>query len=160
MLWRALKKMGFPWPSLLVFFFIIIFILSIIVDLQHSVNFYCTAKWPSLSLSHTHTHTHTHSFSHIILHHCPLQVTRYSSQGTVSRLSLLIHSKCNSLHLLTTSSQPSPAHSLSLLFGNHKSVFHVHELIFCGKVHLCWILDSRYKWYHTVFVFLFLTYFI
>ena len=36
------------------------FIFSIIVDLQCSVNFCSTAKWPS----HTHTHTHTHAHIH------------------------------------------------------------------------------------------------
>ena len=64
----------------------------------------------------------------------------------------------NSLHPLTPSSQslplpPSPP-------GSHKSILQVHDFLFCGKVHLCLILDSRYKWYHMVFVFLFLTYFI
>ena len=54
-------------PSLSIHFFFMIFIFSIIVDLQCSVNFYCTAKWPH--------HTYRYSFSHIILHH----VTRYSS---------------------------------------------------------------------------------
>ena len=72
-----------------------------------------------------------------------------------SRNSLLIHSKSNSLHLLTP-------HSQSILLPpalvNHKYVFQVHEFIFCGKVCLCQILDSSYKWYHMEFVFLFLIY--
>ena len=52
-------------------------------------------------------------FFHIILHHVPSQVIRYSPL-LYSRISLLIHSKCNSLHLLTPNSQsillppPSP----------------------------------------------------
>ena len=33
-------------------------------------------------------------------------------------------------------------------FGNHKSVLQVHDFLFCGKVHLCRILESRYKWDH------------
>ena len=39
------------------------------------------------------------------------------------------------------------------------SILQVHDFLFCWKVHLCRILDSRYNWYHMVFVFLFLTYF-
>ena len=42
----------------------------IIVDLQCSVNFCYTEKWPSLythTHTHTHTHSHTHSFSHIVM---------------------------------------------------------------------------------------------
>ena len=35
----------------------------------------------------------------------------------------------------------------------------VHDFLFCGKVHLCWILDSSYKGYHMVFVFVFLAHF-
>ena len=43
-----------------------------------------------------------HYFSHIILHHVPSQVTRYSSLCyIVGRISLLIHPKYNSLHLPT-----------------------------------------------------------
>ena len=38
--------------------YFMIFIFSIIVGLQCSVNFYCIAKWPG----HTHTHTHTHTY--------------------------------------------------------------------------------------------------
>ena len=59
---------------LTIFFnFLKIFIFSIMVDLQCSVNFCCTEKWPS----HTHTHTQM-SFYHIILHRIPSQVTSYS----------------------------------------------------------------------------------
>ena len=56
-----------------------------------------------------------------------------------SRISLLIHSKGNSLHLLTPSSQSTP--SLPRPLGNHKSIIlQVHEFLFCGKFHLCHIL--------------------
>ena len=48
------------------------------------------------------------------------------------------------LHPSATTSLSSPSMSLSL---------------FCLWVHLCHILDSACKWYHMVFVFLFLTYF-
>ena len=48
---------------------------SIIVDLQDSVNLYCTAKWHS----HTYIYIYIHSFSHIILHLVPSQVIIYGS---------------------------------------------------------------------------------
>ena len=51
-----------------------------------------------------------------------------------SRISLLIHSKGNSLHLLTPSSQSIP---LPYPLSNHKSILQVHDFLFCGKVHLC-----------------------
>ena len=49
--------------------YFMIFIFSVIVDLQCSVNFYCTAKGPS------HAYIYL-SFSPIIRHHVPLQVAR------------------------------------------------------------------------------------
>ena len=42
---------------------------------------------------------------------------------------------------------------------HHKSILQVHNFLFWGKFHLCLILDSRYKWHHMEFVFLFLAYF-
>ena len=58
------------------FFFLkfIWFLFFPLVDLQGSVNFYWTAKWPS----HTYIDIDIDSFSHIILLHVPSQVTRYS----------------------------------------------------------------------------------
>ena len=46
------------------------------------------------------------------------------------------------------------------LFGNHKFVFYVCESVsvFVNKFICIIILDSPYKWYHVIFVFLFLTY--
>ena len=58
------------------------------------------------------------------------------------RISLLIHSKVNSLHLLTPSSQSIPLPPPPL--ANHKSILQVHDFLFGGKVHLCHILDSMY----------------
>ena len=49
-------------------------------------------------------HIYIYSFSHIILCHVPSQVTGYSSLCS-SRISLPIHSKGKSLHLLTPDSQ-------------------------------------------------------
>ena len=48
-------------------------IFFIIVGLQCSVNFCCTAKRPC------YIYIYTHSFSHIILHHVASQVARYIS---------------------------------------------------------------------------------
>jgi len=84
---------------------------------------------------HTHTHTqiymciyiYIHSFSHIILHHVPSQVARYSS------LCYTAGSHCSStlneivcIYLLQTH---SPAHSLTLPLSNHKAVLQVHEFV-------------------------------
>ena len=45
-------------------------------------------------------------------------------------------------------------------FGNHKFFsISMSLLLFCIYIHLHYFLDSIYKWYHTVFVFLFLSYF-
>ena len=63
--------------------------------------------------THTHTHTHTHSFSHTIFHPVLLQDWTWFSV-LYSRTPLLIHSKCNSLHLPTPNlpSIPVPPHTL------------------------------------------------
>ena len=107
-----------------------IFIFSIIVDWQCSVNFYYTAKWPIYSFLTL--------FS--IRFHCKwLDIV---PNAIYIRTSLLIHSKCNSLHLSTLDTQSIPLPPLPL--GNHKSVLHVHHFCSCGKVHLCHILDCRY----------------
>ena len=60
-------------------FFGKIFIFSVIVDLQCSVNFCYTEKWLSYIYIYTHTHTHSFSHIHIIFHRVSSQVTRYSS---------------------------------------------------------------------------------
>ena len=60
-----------------------------------------------------------------------------------SKISLVVHSQDNTLHLFTPSSQST--HSITLPLGNHKSILHFHDFLFCGKVHLCHILNSSYK---------------
>jgi len=57
-----------------------------------------------------------------------------------SRISWLIHSKDNNLHLLIPSTPSTPL--LPPPPWQSQSIF----------VHLCYILDSRYKWYYMVFV--------
>ena len=57
------------------------------------------------------------------------------------------------LSCVWSATSPDPSHSLTLPSGSHKSFLQVHGFLFCGDVHLCWILDSSSKWYHMVFVF-------
>ena len=95
-----------------------IFIFSIIAGSQCSVSFLLHSKV-------TQSHIRVYIFFFPPHYHAPSQVTRHSSQGSTSRISLLIHSRGNSLHLLTPDSCPS--HSSPL--GIHKPVLHVHEFL-------------------------------
>ena len=139
----------FKWP---VRFFCCCFVLFFfnwsVVDLQCCANFCCIAKRLS----------YTHSLFNILSYYGVSQEIGYISLCCISRTLLFICSKCNSLHQLTPGSQfiPLPSH---LPFGNH-SLFSMSVSLFliCRSVHVCSILDSIYKWYHMVFVFLFLTY--
>ena len=69
-------------------------------NLQCSVNYCCTAKWPS----YTYTYTPFVILSSITFYYKWLDIVPV----LYSRTSLLIHSKCHSLHLLTPNSQSSP----------------------------------------------------
>ena len=121
--WTSVSILSFLFSF---FFFCKIFILSIIVDLQHSVNFCFTAQRPS----HTHTHTHTqiyiHSLSHIILRHVPSQVTRYSSQGSTAGSHHLCVPKA--IVCIYSPQISSPSRSLPTPW-NHKSGLQVHEFV-------------------------------
>jgi len=115
-----------------------------IVDIQSSFNFCYTAKWPS--------HTYIHSFFSItIFHHVITQETGQSSLCcTVGPDYLFI------LNVIVCIHQPKTSLSSP---GKHKSVLHIHDLfLFFRWDHVCHILDSTYKWYHMVFVFLILSY--
>ena len=132
-------------PSQHLLFYFIFYDFSIIVNLQCSVNYYCTAKWLS--------HIYIYSFSDITLHDIPSQGTRYSSLCyTAGSHCLFIPKAIVSIYLPQA---PSPSHSLPLPLGNHKSVLKVHEFLFRGNFHLCHISDSRYKGYHMVLSFSF-----
>ena len=74
-----------------------------------------------------------------------------------SRTSLLIHSKFNSLHLLSPNLQSIPPSPTSHLATTNLFSMSVSLFLFCKEIYLCHILGSTYKWYHRVFVFLFLT---
>ena len=119
-------------------------------------------QFPTVQRSDTVTHTRTyiyiHSFSHMFLYHLPSQVTRYSSLCYTAGSHCLSTPNAPSLHLLTPSSQAIPLPPPPPWQPQVCSLS-VHEFLFCGKVHLCHILDSRYQWYHMVFVLFFLTYF-
>ena len=67
--------------------------------------------------------------------------------SSYSRTSLLIHSKCNSLHLLTSNSQSIPFLPLATTNLFYMSV---NLFLFSRYVNLCHILDSTYKRYHMV----------
>ena len=71
-----------------------------------------------------------------------------------------MHSIYASLHLLTPNSQSVPLPPLSCLATTSLFSVSVSLFLFCRWVHLCRILDSTYKWYHMVFVFLFRKYFL
>ena len=78
-----------PWWELEEYFYFLknIFIR---VDLQCSINFYCTAKWPS------YTYIYMHSFSHIIFHYVPSQMIRvpYAIQQDLIAYLLDIQKSC------------------------------------------------------------------
>ena len=122
--------------------------------LFYSVLFYFLIYFPNqffflLFSMVTQLYIHVHILlSHIImLHHKRLDTVPSATQ--IPKAIVCIHQ----------SQAPNIPHSLLLPLGNHKSVLHVHEFPYCRKVHLCHVLDSRKRWYHMVFVFLFLTYF-
>ena len=71
------------------------------------------------------------------------------------RTLFFIHPIYKSLHLLTPTSHCTPPPTPSPLATS--SLFSVNLFLF--HRFMCYILDSTYKWYHMVFVFLFLTYF-
>ena len=111
-----------------------------------------SATWQSDSVTHTHTHTH------IFKNFFPLRfITGYWIEYLVSSRNLwFICCICNSFHLLTSNSQSFPPPQ-SLLFCNHKSMSFFD---FVDRFIFAKFLDPTCKWYHIVFVFLFLTYFL
>ena len=60
----------------------------------------------------TQLYIYMHSFSLIIFHYVPLQVATCSSLCYTARTSLLIHSKCNTLYLLSPNAQAIPLPTL------------------------------------------------
>ena len=114
-------------------YFLMIFIFSVILDVQYSDDFYCTAKWPS----------HI-SFSHITLHHVPSKGTRYSS------LCYTAGSHCLSLQMQQFGSinprfqvhptpSPSPLSTTSL-FSKSMSFFSVESFL-CAIYQIPYVSD-------------------
>ena len=60
-----------------------------------------------------HTHTHTHIYIYFFFKSSPINYVLSQETGHSSLCSLLIHSKCNTLHLLTPNSQSIPLPPLS-----------------------------------------------
>ena len=125
-----------------IIFYLIFMLYWRIVDLQYCVSFRCTTKL--LSCTYTHIHSFSDSFP----------ITEYWVEFPVlySRSLWTIHSIYTSEYLSVPNSQSIPP----LYLDNRKSAFEVCESV----MFICIIfLDSTYKWYHVVFVFLCLTYF-
>ena len=101
----------------------------------------------------THSYIYTHSFPHIIFHHVLFQEIGYRSLCCM----LEPHCLCI-LNVIVCIYQPQtlfpPSWATTTFFSMTVSLFLV-----CRQVHLSYILDSEYKWYHMILVFLFLTYF-
>ena len=121
-----------------------------IVNLQYYVNFFCIAK----RLSYIYMY-----LFHILFHYGLSRDTEYSSVCfTVESCCLSIPYKYYSLFLLIPNLHSFPCSPLlsplatTNLFSMSMSLF-----LFCRYVDLYHILDSTFKWYHMVFVFLFLT---
>ena len=99
-----------------------------------------------------------YSFKSILFHlvyHWTLNIFLYVIQWDL----VFIPSMYNNLHLLNPTSHSIPPSIPSFLETTSLFFFSESLFSFCRQVHLCHILDSTYKWYHMVFVFLFLTYF-
>ena len=111
-----------------------IFIFSIIVGVQCSVNFLLYGK-------ETQSHTHTFFFftlSSVKLHHKWLDIVPSAIQQDLIAYPFQRQwSASINPHFPV---HPTPLSSL----GNHKSIPQVHYFLFCGKVHLCHVSDSRY----------------
>ena len=88
-------------------------------------------------------HLYTFFFFHIILHHVPSQVIRYNSLCYTAGPCCL--STPNAIVCIYYPLTPSPSHSLPLPLGSHNLFSQsMSSFLFCGKVCLCHILDSRY----------------
>ena len=117
-----------------------------ILDLQCCVNFFCTAN----QFSYTHTHTYVYICSFPLWFNLS-QASEYNSLcWTVGPCPYI--SICNNLHLLTPNSHSIPPPLPAPLVTTGRFSVSVSLFLLCRKVHLCRILDSTYKWYHTVFV--------
>ena len=135
-----------------------IFIFSIILGLHTVFCLFLPYGRVTQFLSHTHTDIYTYIYicilfltlSSIMFHHYCQDIVACPIQWDLILYPLQMQ-QFTSINPQT----PCPSHALPQPFGNHKSVLQVYEFLFCGKVYLCHIFYSRYKWYHMVFFFLF-----
>ena len=104
-------------------FFLMIFIFSIISGLQSSVNFLLYSRV---------TQSHMHIYILFLTLSCYIISDQIQLPVLYSRISLVIHSKGNRLHLLTPDSQSLPLPPLPLastsLFSMSMSFFSVQRL--------------------------------
>ena len=116
------------------------------------VDFCCTAKW--LICTHLYILYICFMFISIMIYPVTLNIFLCYTAGPsgLSILYVIVYiSQPQTLNPFLTH-PPSPLATISL-FSRYMSLF----LVFCRWVHLSHILDSIYKWYHIVSVFLFLT---
>ena len=109
----------------------------ITVDLQCSVNFCCTTKWPSYTHTHIHIYIYTHMcvyilFSHNIVHHVPSQVIGYNSLCFIAR-NKAIKLNClftpNAIVCIYQPQTPSPSHSFLLPLKTTNLFSMSHQLV-------------------------------
>ena len=104
-----------------------------------------------------HTHIYIHILFHIVFHYGLSQDIEYTS------LSYTVGPSClSSLCIIACicwpqTPNPSLPHLSSPLATTSLFSMPVSLFLFCRKFYLCHILDSTYKRYHMVFVFLLLT---
>ena len=146
-LWKIKKKIWIP----------LFFCKPVSVELSclsHDLNFFNVfyffhyscfivfCQFSTVQQSDLITHVYTFCFSHYPPL-CSIISDQIQFPVLYSRISLLIYSKCNSLHLLSPDFRSIPLSPP--LLGNHKSLLQVHKFLFFGKIHLCHILDSSSK---------------
>ena len=131
------KWLSFIYKPQLFFNFIMI-IFSIITGSQCSCNFLLYTK---LTQSHIHVYI---LFTYIImLHHMWLDIVPSAIQNDLMAYPFQTQEFASINTKFPIHATPSP---LPLLLCNHKSVLHVHDFLFCGKIHLCIMLDFIRKW--------------
>ena len=105
-----------------------------IFDILCSVYFCYTANWTSHSYMYT---PHTHTYIHILFHMFSSAIFYDWIRFPVlyHRISLLIHSKCNSLHLLISNSQFIPLPSPYPLTTTSLFSMSVNLFLFCRFIY-------------------------
>ena len=126
-------------------FFLMIFIFSIKAGLQCSVSFLLYSKETQ---SHIHICILFLTLSSIMLHHKWLDIVPSAVQWDLIAYPFQRQLFASVNPRFPVHPTPSPLATTSL-FSKSMRFFS------CGKVHLCCVLDSRYKWYHMILSFSF-----